>query len=460
MIKSGTWVFGIVLCLCVAVSVASVVWLGQKVFETYKMRDAEIHAARIVALTHSAETAVSRDWKDFLNSLNTLTPEDFSLKTVSGLSAQARFKFPVLTVSVSAPDGKREISKSLNFSLGTDNGNVLLSRKVPGGKIQQISFSQKDLFEKIEAEASRTLFPDGNAKLRLVPVSEKTGFGIIRGLPGAKIEIDILPRKRAESTAARRATILAGIGIGLMLVFILILALRVLALSEKRYLFAASVSHELKTPIAELRSCAETARAHCRDAELIHELSAIRASSQELETIVENLMIFSGISTGNLHVALSKHNAGALLFPIFERIGNRLVSANMDMVLDIADEVEARELKTSPEMLARILFNLTENAVKYAYRDGAENIITVGVSVKKNILIIDVEDEGPGIPEPLRENIFIAFERGKNHEKHSGLGLGLTISSRIARLLNGKLSLLRSDCTGTTFRLEIPLLKI
>ena len=62
MIKSGTWVFGIVLCLCVAVSVASVVWLGQKVFETYKMRDAEIHAARIVALTHSAETAVSRDW--------------------------------------------------------------------------------------------------------------------------------------------------------------------------------------------------------------------------------------------------------------------------------------------------------------------------------------------------------------------------------------------------------------
>lgn len=87
-----------------------------------------------------------------------------------------------------------------------------------------------------------------------------------------------------------------------MLAAIFALAVRVFLLSEKRRLFASSVSHELKTPLAELRLCAETAHARCGDPAVRGELDRIRRSASELTEIVENLLLFSRMRSGKFRV--------------------------------------------------------------------------------------------------------------------------------------------------------------
>ncbi|MBQ7332279.1 MAG: ATP-binding protein, partial [Opitutales bacterium] len=112
----------------------------------------------------------------------------------------------------------------------------------------------------------------------------------------------------------------------------------------------------------------------------------------------------------------------------------------------------------SVEMLGRILFNLTDNAVKYAFREYDDNTLTFRVHAEQKRLCIDVEDDGPGIPEKYRAEIFMPFERGAAREHAHGLGLGLPVSAEAAKILGGKLFLLTSDSSGTIFRLELPLL--
>ena len=455
--KSATLLLCAILCVCAAASFAAVIWLGEKVFETYELRDNEITAARKIALTQAAETQISRAWKQFLEETTALSAKALTEEKLTEIARKHGFAFPKTEISILPASARENPAPEKKFTLRKNGGNIILLREIPDGKIQQIVFEEEALFKSLEQLIAPAFALAEHAKLRFVSVPENAGFGIVRGLPGAKIIIELEPRELADSVAARRAAWLASIGACVMLAVIFALALRVFSLSEKRYLFAASVSHELKTPIAELRACAETAKSRCRDSYLNLDLSAIRHSALELETIVENLLIFSRMRSGNLKLSMTRIPTETLLAPLFERIGDRLISENMDVVFNITPDARERALRTSPEILGRILSNLADNAVKYAYREGAENVLTFNVHVVSNSLIIDVEDEGLGIPDALRSRLFNSFERGSNAGKTNGLGLGLAISSKLARTLNGNLSLLKSDCTGTTFRLEFPI---
>lgn len=444
------------LTACVAVAVAAVIWLGKNVFETYAMRDAEIRAARIVELTQDWETAIFRDWAKCIEKLNAISPEDFSVASVRAVTEKTRFRFPA-RVETGTPILPAE-PLSEKFSLSRENGFYELRRQTKSHGVQRVVFSENELFDAVEKNARRQIPFLEKASLRLVPVSEERGFGIVRGLPGAKLEIELEAREHADSVAAKHAVALAGISIFAMLGGIFFLTLRVFSLSEKRYLFASAVSHELKTPLAELRACAETALAISQENPVRKELATIDRSSRELGSLVENLLIFSRMKNGKLRFSLSEFSVEDVFSRIFERIGERLLAADTDAFFDIAPDVRKRRLKTSVEILGRILFNLADNAVKYACREHRENIVTFRLRAQASRLVIDVEDCGNGIPHKLQNRIFRPFERGNAPSDTHGLGLGLAISAQSAKLLGGKLSLLKSTPAGTTFRLEIPLL--
>lgn len=444
------------LAVCVSVAASAIIWLGKNVFETYAVRDAEIRTARIVELTHAWETAIFRDWTTCIEKLNTISPEDFSESSVRTVAEKTRFRFPARVgtgthADPAAPPGEK-------FSLSRENGLYVLRRKTPNHGIQRVVFDESELFEAIGEFATRTISLTERAALRIVPVGEERGFGIIRELPGAKLEFELAPRKHADSVAAGHAVWVAGACVFAMLSAIVLLALRVFSLSEKRYLFASAVSHELKTPIAELRACTETALNICHEKNTHRELEAINRSSRELSVIVENLLAFSRMKNGNLHFSATEFSVEALFSRIFDRLGEHLLSGNADAVFDMDPDARDRRLRTSVEMLGRILFNLTDNAVKYAFREYDDNTLTFRVRAEQKRLCIDVEDDGPGIPEKYRAEIFKPFERGAAREHAHGLGLGLPVSAEAAKMLGGKLFLLKSDSSGTIFRLELPLL--
>lgn len=454
--KLSRWGLCAVLLACISVTLSAVVWLGKNVFETYSTRDAEIAAARVIELTHTWETAIFHDWSNCIERLNTISPKDFSESSVRAITEKTRFRFPARIEEKASSDAPE--SADNKFSVLRENGFYILQRKTRQHGIQRIVFEENALFESIGRHAAQTISRLENASLSLVSVPAERGFGIVRELPGAKLEIKLGARKHADSVAAKHAVWLAAFGICVMLGAIFFLAMRVFSLSEKRYLFASAVSHELKTPLAELRACAETAIELSRENAVRKELATIDRSSRELSAIVENLLIFSRMKNGNLHFSLTEFTVEDVFSRIFDRIAERLISVDADAFFEIAPSVRERRLQTSVEMLGRILFNLADNAAKYGCRDLEENTVTFRVHANANKLCIDVEDKGFGIPEKFRSRIFRAFERGNAKHEARGLGLGLTISEQSAKLLGGKLILLKSDRTGTTFRLELPLL--
>lgn len=456
--RAGTLLLGAALAACVSAGVAALVWLGVNVREIRAAREAEIRAARVVQLTQERETEIFREWTRFAAALDAVPPADFSESSIRAAAARAGAAYlPVKSLADALPDSAGTPSAAVGekFSAFRAGGDYFLMRKIGGnGGVQGVVFSAEELFRAFEDRSRETLARTENAVMRLVPAEAERGFGIVRGLPGAKLEFDLAPRAHAESVAAERAVLLALAGALAMLAAIFALAVRVFLLSEKRWLFASSVSHELKTPIAELRVCAETACGRCRDAAVRGELDRIRGSAEELTAIVENLLIFSRMNSGKFRVPVTGIFVEDLLSRVSERIADRLFSADMDAVFDVEPAARERRILGNAEMLGRILFNLADNAAKYAHRDSGENLVTFRVRLVRRRMLIDVGDGGPGIPPEVRARLFSPFSGGGASR---GLGLGLAISARAAKALRGRLFLLKSDASGTVFRLELPL---
>lgn len=456
--KKARYLIWATLAVCAAIACGALFWLGKNVFELHALRDAEIRLAREIELTQNCESVIFRNWAQFLRHLDAIPEEHFSPHAAKEIARKSQLNASIKPLTELPPAKNISANSGKNFSAYSKNEYIFVLRETSSGKIQGIALLKSELFAGLENTATQSFSHGENVHVRIIPVSEERGFGIIRDLPGAKIELDIASREDAESVAARRAVWLAGACIFAMITAIVVLGLRVFALSEKRYLFASSVSHELKIPIAELHACAEAALNRCRDETLLRDLNAIRSSSRELSGIIENLLFFSRVKDGKFRIAFTEVSVADAVSRIFVRIGEQLLATDTDAVFDVEPRVRQRRLKTSLEILGRILFNLADNAVKYARRTDAENVLNFRVHAKGDLLFIDVEDAGPGISPAIRPHIFQAFERGCERSNIRGLGLGLTISADAAKAVGGTLSLLKTDSSGSIFRLTLPLL--
>jgi signal transduction histidine kinase len=113
---------------------------------------------------------------------------------------------------------------------------------------------------------------------------------------------------------------------------------------------------------------------------------------------------------------------------------------------------------TDVEAVTQILFNLVDNACKYAV-SATDRTLELLTNVKADTLELSVRDRGPGIPENHRKAIFSPFHRGDrgSGDKTPGVGLGLALSRGLARDLGGDLRLDPPSAPGTRFTLTLPL---
>ena len=122
----------------------------------------------------------------------------------------------------------------------------------------------------------------------------------------------------------------------------------------------------------------------------------------------------------------------------------------------IALEADGSAVLTgSDPLLYRLLFNLTENAIRYGRTDGA---VRIAVSEADGNVQIRVRDHGPGIPEAYRESVFQPFFRvDKSRSRaHGGVGLGLSLVWEIAALHGGTVQIERSGADGTVMLVTLP----
>jgi signal transduction histidine kinase len=232
-----------------------------------------------------------------------------------------------------------------------------------------------------------------------------------------------------------------------------------LNLSERRIRFVSAVTHELRTPLTTLRLYLDMLATG-----LIHDeqrkteyIQTLNMEADRLNRLVGNVLDFSRLENQRPRLEKAAIAVGGLLAQVQTTWQCRCRNAEKELVIDNAAGATV-QLVTDIHLVDQILGNLIDNACKYSRGALDRRIWVRARSGPRGRLLLEVEDRGLGVPAREQRSIFRPFRRGRgDHATVGGVGLGLALAQRWARLLGGKLTLLRSPQQGgACFRLELP----
>jgi signal transduction histidine kinase len=232
-----------------------------------------------------------------------------------------------------------------------------------------------------------------------------------------------------------------------------------LDLSERRIRFVSAVTHELRTPLTTLRLYLDMLTGGMvRDARQQHEyLHTLHAEADRLNRLIANVLDYSRLENQRPRLAKAPVRTADLLGQVCSAWGVRCRDAGKVLVVDHALPAET-EVHTDAELVQQVLGNLLDNACKYSRGAADERIWLRARQAWAGRIVLEVEDRGPGVAPRERRAIFRTFRRGRHADVSTGgVGLGLALARRWARLLGGRLSLHGgADGIGACFRLEVP----
>lgn len=223
--------------------------------------------------------------------------------------------------------------------------------------------------------------------------------------------------------------------------------------AEQRVSFVNQVSHELKTPLTNIRMYAELLEKETdeNDAKLQRYLGVIVAESQRLSRLIANVLTFSRGQRQALQLRLLGAVPDEVIGTVMEQFAPSLEARGIAAELDLA---AAKECLLDADVLGQIVGNLVSNVEKYG---AAGKWLRVASRQSEGELQVTVEDRGPGVPPGERERIFAAFYRIHNSltEGVSGTGIGLSIARELARLHGGDVVLEEERQQGARFRVTL-----
>ncbi|MFA5965542.1 MAG: stimulus-sensing domain-containing protein [Sphingomonas sp.] len=189
--------------------------------------------------------------------------------------------------------------------------------------------------------------------------------------------------------------------------------------------FAADVAHEMKNPLASLRSAVEGLTT-VKQPDLQEKLlSIVRDDVHRLDRLITDIAEASRLDAQLSRAKFEPVDIGAMLAGLISSREERGVERNIRFRFDRADEQPMLVLGEGAR-LVRVFENLIENALSFSPDDG---LITISAVRSADMLEIRVEDEGPGVPEEAREQVFTRFQslrpEGEAFGRHSGLGLAI-----------------------------------
>jgi len=236
------------------------------------------------------------------------------------------------------------------------------------------------------------------------------------------------------------------------------LLLGVVNLSERRASFVSAVTHELRTPLTTFRMYAEMLAA-----DMIKEpdqrqryLETLCVEADRLTHLVDNVLLYARLERtqpGKNRVAIS---VGEMLDRFTSRLADRAEQADLKLVVEC--DVSARQLtlQTDPAAVEQIVFNLVDNACKYAV-PCSDQLIVLAVGVQGRTVELSVRDFGPGLSRSAQRRLFQPFSKTSEEAAVSapGVGLGLALCKRLANDLGGELRFAAAQ-PGAQFLLQLP----
>ena len=227
---------------------------------------------------------------------------------------------------------------------------------------------------------------------------------------------------------------------------------------ELRANLLRTISHDLRTPLTSISGNADT---------LLHSYNVldeqtrkqiftdIYDDAQWLTGLVENLLSVTKIADGSVKLRLSDQVVDDIVSEALRHIDRR--SAEHHITVDCGDEPLL--VRVDAGLIMQVLINLVNNAVKYT---PAGSNIRITAIPRENMAEICVSDNGPGIPDELKEHVFEMFFTGGNPigDSRRSLGLGLTLCQAIIHAHNGEMTLKDNSPHGCIFSFTVPLSEV
>jgi len=232
--------------------------------------------------------------------------------------------------------------------------------------------------------------------------------------------------------------------------------------NEAKSLFLANMSHEIRTPLNGIVGFTEILRSTDLDAEQQEFLNIIDKSSENLLSIINNILDLSKIESNKIEIENIVFDAAEEFESAVETYAVGAAEKNIDLNFYMDPSINPK-LKGDPTKIKEVIINLLSNAIKFTSYGGQINLKIEKVKEdegKSNPRIMfSVQDNGIGMTKDQQERIFDAFSQADVSvtRKYGGTGLGLTISSQFVELMGGKLELESAKDQGTTFFFSIPL---
>jgi signal transduction histidine kinase len=217
--------------------------------------------------------------------------------------------------------------------------------------------------------------------------------------------------------------------------------------AQRQRRLVADVSHDLQAPLATQRVSLELALASpaAVDPQLLRR--DVLGATGEMERLVDDLLVLAAADEG-APVETSAVDLDVIVLEEAARVRSRGSTA-----VDTA-RVSAGPVRGDPSELRRVVRNLLDNAVTHAC-----SRVELRLECRDGLVVLDVVDDGPGVPEADRDRVFERFHRGDPARTRGapGTGLGLAIARSLAERAHGSLECLEGG-PGATFRLVLPVL--
>ncbi|WP_166037878.1 HAMP domain-containing sensor histidine kinase [Sphingosinicella sp. YJ22] len=234
--------------------------------------------------------------------------------------------------------------------------------------------------------------------------------------------------------------------------------------STRKSIFLAKMSHELRTPLNAVIGYAEILRETFEEradaGRKMNDLDRIHAAGRHLLALVNNVIDLSSIESSRVELSTQAVVVKSLVEEVIATASPLIAKRDNRMVVNMPEDLGALELDALK--VRQCLLNLLSNAAKFTTKGTIMLTVISRPSTRGDLLVLEVSDDGIGIPSESLRRIFEDFSQADNEtvNKFGGTGLGLALTKRFCQMMGGSITVRSQRGVGSNFTIEIPMVRL